>query len=94
MEEILADGVKDLPKESGNWTGKKKSPDDPGPSCDELLRNLPGNFKCELELSRVIGCGWLSGGANWASRRIAELVDGQNVGVVEKVERVGNHLHL
>ena len=53
---------------------------------------LPVEFESELELAGVEGCGWLAGGAGGTGRGIAELVHPGDVGVVEKVEGVGDEI--
>src|SRR5216683_2863076 len=55
---------------------------------------LPGELKGELELARVVGRGWLACAAGRAGQGIAKLVDGGNVGAVEKVEGFGDEVDL
>src|SRR5208283_1291338 len=53
---------------------------------------LPVQFESELELPGVVGSGGLARAADAARGRIAQLVHGKNVRVVEKVETVGDQV--
>src|SRR6516164_10636711 len=55
--------------------------------------NLPAQPECELELTRIVRRGRLTRGANWSGCRVAQLVHGRNVRVVEQVETIGDQVH-
>src|SRR5215472_4932805 len=59
-----------------------------------VFAELPDKLERELADSRVVGGSGLPRGARGAGQRIAELVHGRNVGVVEKVEAVVDELQL
>jgi len=56
--------------------------------------DLKDKLQRELKLARVVGSRRLAGKAGGASKRITELVDGGNVGAVEKVEAVGDEVEF
>ena len=51
---------------------------------------LPAKFQSELELTRIVSGAGLTGGARGSRQGIAELVDGENIGVVEEVKAIGD----
>src|SRR6266404_145478 len=61
-------------------------------SAAPLRGKLPGKFQGELELAGVVGRGGLASQAGGACRWVAELVDGQDVEAIEKVEAVGDEI--
>ena len=54
--------------------------------------DLPGELQSELELSRIVSCRWLPGQARGARRGIAQLVHCGDVGVIGKVEIIGDQV--
>jgi hypothetical protein len=54
--------------------------------------DLPVEFQSELELSRIVSCRWLPGQARGARRGIAQLVHCGDVGVIGKVESIGDQV--
>src|SRR5215471_1693303 len=55
---------------------------------------LPVELQSELELSRIVSCRWLPGQAGGARRGIAQLVHCGDVGVVGKVESIGDQVEV
>src|SRR5271157_667019 len=58
----------------------------------KLWMALPVQLESELELPRVVARGGLARAADAARGRIAQLVHGKNVRMVEKVETVGDQV--
>ena len=56
-------------------------------------KRLPVELESELDLARVGSGRGLACGTSGALRRIAELVNGNDVGTVEQVEDVGDKVH-
>src|SRR5271157_502304 len=69
-----------------------------GPACwtptttGELCAALPVQLDGELELAGIVGGAGLARGADAARRRVAQLVHGKNVRVVEEVEPIGDQV--
>src|SRR5208283_2138465 len=58
----------------------------------KLWMALPVQLESELELPGVVGSRGLARSTNHTRRRIAQLVHGKNVRVVEQVETVGDQV--